>query len=105
MRLTAGSVLPPDSAFAPLFALFLAFVCSAHRSPCKPERVTCVFCRAVNSLLVNEVNVVQSRRPVSEHLKQDRFSHELQCGSDSIIARIKNVADPVLFEFAPAQLE
>ncbi len=61
--------------------------------------------RAFNPLLINEVKVAQSWGPVSEHLKQDSFSHELQRGGDSIIPRIKNVAGPVLFEFILAELE
>ena len=65
-------------------------------------RVAYVFCRAVNPLLMYEVKVVQSWLPVSEHLKQDSFGHELQRSSDSIVPRNKNVAGPVPFELVLA---
>jgi hypothetical protein len=67
--------------------------------------VAYVFCRAVNPLLVNKVQVTQGRLLVSERLKQDTFGHELQGGSDSVVARNANVARPVLCEFMLAQLE
>src|SRR6185437_6870778 len=68
-------------------------------------RVAYVLCRTIDPLLMNEVDVAQGRLPVREDLKQDAFGHELQCGSDSIVTRIKNVTVAVLLEFAPAQLE
>src|SRR5699024_5459415 len=60
--------IAPDRPFAPLLALFLAFVGRAHRSPGQPAGMAQVFHRAFDALLVNEVNVVEGRRPVREHL-------------------------------------
>src|SRR6185312_1661947 len=97
--------IAPDRAFAPLLALFLAFVRRAHRSPGKAARLAQVFHRAFDALLVNEINIVKGRRPVREHLEHDVFRHELQCGGDGVIPRIEDVAGAVHFEFFLAQLE
>src|SRR5262249_13795964 len=64
-----------------------------------------VLCRAVNPLLVNEVQVTQGRLLVRVRLEQDTFGHELQGGSDSVVARNADVARPVPCEFMLAQLE
>ena len=62
--------------------------------------VAYMFCRALHTLLVNEVNVTQGWLFVGENFEQDIFSQKLVCGSDRIIPRIKNIAGAVLLDSA-----
>ena len=64
-----------------------------------------MFCRALHTLLVNEVNVTQRWLFVGANFEQDIFSQKLVRGSDGVIPRIKDVAGPVLLEFGVAQLK
>src|SRR5690348_16538919 len=95
----------PDRALAPLLALFLAFVCFAHRSPGQPARMAQVLHRAFDALLMNEIDVVEGGLPVREHFEHDVFGHELQRGGDGVVPGVEDVAGAVHVEFAPAQLE
>jgi len=58
-----------------------------------------MFGRALPTLLVNEVNVIQGWLFVSANFEEDIFSQKLVRGSDRVIPRIKDFAGPVLLEF------
>ena len=64
-----------------------------------------MFGRALPTLLVNEVNVIQARLFMRRNFEQNIFSQKLIRGSDGVIPRIKDVAGPVLLEFGVAQLK
>ena len=51
-----------------------------------------MFNRALPTLLVNEVNVIQGRLFVRAKFKQDALSQKLVRRSDRVIPRIKDVA-------------
>ena len=55
-----------------------------------------VFCRAVNSLLVNKVQVTQGRLLVSEPLKQDTFGHELKAAATVLSRETRMSPDPYI---------
>jgi len=64
-----------------------------------------MFGRALPTLLVNEVNVIQARLFVRGNFEQDIFSQKLVRGSDRVIPGIKDVTGPVLLELGVAQLK
>src|SRR3569832_470230 len=95
----------PDRALAPLLARLLDFIGRALGSPGQPAWLAQMLHRAFDALLVNEVDVVEARRAVREHLEHDVLGRELQRGGDSVVTRIEDVAGAVHGEFLVAQLE
>jgi hypothetical protein len=64
-----------------------------------------MFGRALPTLLVNEVNVIQCRLFVRGNFEQDILGQKLVRRSNRVIPRVKDLARPVLLEFGVAQLK
>ena len=104
-RLMVRKRISPDGALAPFHALFLAFVGLAHGLPGDPFRMARVFRRSLPSLLMNQVEIVESRFPAYVSFKQRRLAEKFVAGRNRIVAGIGNVSGAIFGELVIAQLE
>src|SRR5262249_12780006 len=83
--------IPPDRAFAPFFALLLAFAGGTHGFPGDAIRLVDVLGGAFPALLMDQVKIAQGRLLVRHPLEQNAFGNDLVGGSDGIVAGITNL--------------
>src|SRR5215467_5459664 len=83
--------IPPDRAFAPFFALLLAFAGGTHGFPGDAIRSVDVLGGAFPALLMDQVKIAQGRLLVRHPLEQNAFGNDLVGGRDGIVAGITNL--------------
>ena len=64
-----------------------------------------MFRRSLNSLLMHQVDIAQSSLLMRIQFKEFCLDGKLVSSSDSIVARIGNIARSIFFEFAFTELE
>jgi hypothetical protein len=64
-----------------------------------------MFCCALPSLLMNQIQIAKSRLPVSILFKERRLSEQFVSCRNSVIARASNTSGPIFSELGSAELE
>src|SRR5262245_21866003 len=64
-----------------------------------------MFCCTSPSLLMNQIQIANSRLSVSILFKERRFSDQFVSCRDSVIARASDISGPRFFELGSAKLE
>src|SRR5712672_1538441 len=97
--------IPPDRAFAPLFAFLPAFAGSTHGFPGDAIRLADVLGGAFPALLMDQVKIAQGRLPVRHPLEQNAFGNDLVGRRNGIVAGTTNLPGAEFAELVFAQLE
>ena len=88
----SGKCIAPDSWFAPPLTFFFAFIGGTHGFPSDALRMANVLCGPLLSLLMNQVQITESRFPARPELEEERLRSKFVSAGDSIVARISNVS-------------
>src|SRR6476619_3201142 len=64
-----------------------------------------MFCCASPSLLMNQIQIADSRHFISIEFKERRLSGQFVSCRNSVIARAGNISGPILSELGSAELE
>src|SRR5215468_3772197 len=103
--LIAGSVLPQIARFAPSFGFFFTFIGGTHGFPGNALRMADVLCGPLPSLLMDQIQITESRLSAGLVLKKERLRGKLVGAGNRIVARISNISCSVSFELIFTELE
>ena len=82
-----GKRIAPDRQFAPPLTFFFAFIGGTHGFPGDALRMRNVFCRALPSLLMNQIQITESRFFAGPELEEQSLRGEFVSASDGIVTR------------------
>jgi len=84
--------IAPDCSFAPSFAFFFTFIGGTHGFPGNAVRMADVLCGPLPSLLMDQIEITESRFSAGLVLKQQRLRGKFVGAGNRIVAWIGNVS-------------